>query len=298
MICYLSTSDHQRPIREYLESHGAALAGVFEPMTYPQFFQAREHPHGAYVFSDIERLSEPERLRAESAWQELAGRGCRLLNHPTRSMRRFELLRALHQRGSNDFAVHRLAAGAEPPRLPVFLRRENDHRGPRTPLLGTPAELAAEVERWRRSGEALGEVIATEFCDTADADRVYRKYGAFLLGDRVIPRHVFFSEWWNVKSWNLAGDDYLAEELDYLLGNPHQQELREIFALARIDYGRIDYALLDGRIQVWEINTNPMIVRPTAARSARHAVHARFAAALEVAWKEVAASTVDPGREG
>lgn len=288
MIVFLSTQDHQRPIREYLASHGASLADLFEPMTYPQLLRARKLRVGAYVFADVERLPADDRARVETLWQGLDRQGCRLLNHPTRSLRRFDLLRALHDRGSNRFDVHRLGPGSGPPRFPVFLRRENDHRGPRTPLLENAAELEAEIARWRLAGEDLGEVIATEFCDTADASRVYRKYGAFLLAGRIIPRHLFFSEWWNVKNWNLAGEDYLAEELRYLQGNPHQQELREIFALARIDYGRIDYSVLDGRIQVWEINTNPMIVRPSAARSARQAVHAWFAAALESAWKEIA----------
>jgi hypothetical protein len=34
-----------------------------------------------------------------------------------------------------------------------------------------------------------------------------------------------------------------------------------IFDRAGITYGRIDYGLLSGRIQVWEINTNPMVIQ-------------------------------------
>ena len=41
--------------------------------------------------------------------------------------------------------------------------------------------------------------------------------------------------------------------------NPHERRLREIFGRARIDYGKIDYAMLGDRLQVWEINTNPNI---------------------------------------
>lgn len=63
-----------------------------------------------------------------------------------------------------------------------------------------------------------------------------------------------------VKSWQLADERYRREEAEYLATNPHEQELRSIFAAAEIDYGRIDYALLGEQIQVWEINTNPMIV--------------------------------------
>jgi hypothetical protein len=46
---------------------------------------------------------------------------------------------------------------------------------------------------------------------------------------------------------------------EYLQAHPHEAELRKIFDLANIEYGRIDYSLLNGKIQVWEINTNPNI---------------------------------------
>src|SRR5436853_745492 len=51
------------------------------------------------------------------------------------------------------------------------------------------------------------------------------------------------------------------EEQDYVLSNPHEARLAEIFQAGRIDYGRIDYSLKDGRIQTWEINLNPTIGR-------------------------------------
>ncbi len=47
--------------------------------------------------------------------------------------------------------------------------------------------------------------------------------------------------------------DYLKR---YFKINPHEPELREIFRLAKIQYGRVDYSILNGTIQVWEINTN------------------------------------------
>jgi len=76
--------------------------------------------------------------------------------------------------------------------------------------------------------------------------------------------------------------------------NPHESWLRETFALARIDFGRIDYGLLDGVPQVWEINTNPTLARPVhgpprAERERNRALlqptrqmfHDRFRAELE-----------------
>ena len=41
--------------------------------------------------------------------------------------------------------------------------------------------------------------------------------------------------------------------------NPYRDELYEAFEVAHITYGRADYGLMDGRVQIYEINTNPMI---------------------------------------
>ena len=41
--------------------------------------------------------------------------------------------------------------------------------------------------------------------------------------------------------------------------NLYAEQVKPIFELARIDYGKIDFAFLGGRMQVWEINTNPGI---------------------------------------
>jgi hypothetical protein len=44
-----------------------------------------------------------------------------------------------------------------------------------------------------------------------------------------------------------------------MASDPHAAAVARIFELTQIDYGRVDYGLLDGAVQVWEINTNPMI---------------------------------------
>jgi hypothetical protein len=46
--------------------------------------------------------------------------------------------------------------------------------------------------------------------------------------------------------------------MNYIQRNPHEAELRTIFDRARIEFGRIDYTFVDGRLVVYEINTNPM----------------------------------------
>jgi hypothetical protein len=76
----------------------------------------------------------------------------------------------------------------------------------------------------------------------------------------LIPRHVLFSDNWATKTPDLVSEKTVAEEAEFTGNFPHLQPILEIFRLAGLDYGRIDYGLCNGRIQVWEINTNPTIV--------------------------------------
>lgn len=298
MIHFLTTRRNPRTIETYLRKDGAPLASLFALWTYDRL-PARPAP-GTYCFADLEILTPDERERAVALSREVAARGPRL-NDPEQWLGRYALLRTLRRHGSNRFDVHRVG---EPPRFPVFLRGEHDHDGSRTPLLRTQAELC------RALLEAGDDTLVVEFCDTADGAGVYRKYGAFVVGDRVLPRHLFFSRGWVVKEWDLLDDAMLLEERRYLETNPHEQALREVAAIAGIRYGRIDYGLLDGSVQVFEINTNPVLlgigpsVRPwweaplARLRGSRKRppgrpralIHAIFAAAVDAAWREIAAA--------
>jgi hypothetical protein len=82
-----------------------------------------------------------------------------------------------------------------------------------------------------------------------------------VVGDAVLPRHLFVSRHWHLKKPDRADADAAREVEAYLTQNPHEERLREIFRRAGIDYGRIDYSLAGDAIQVWEINTNPTVLR-------------------------------------
>ena len=292
MIYFLTTPESADTIRIYLKVAGGGLAGRLVPMVYDELFAASALPDGAYCFADLELLSDAARQRAARRWEELAARGCRLLNHPTRSLLRYELLRELRRRGVNTFDVYRLADGESPKRFPVFLRTANDHKGSISPLLGSAEELDAATAALRGRGERLDDKLVVEFCNTADPDGLYRKYGAFIVGERILPRHLFFSRHWVVKDWSVLDDALLREEQRYLATNPHERQLREIFAAARIEYGRIDYSLRGGEMQVWEINTNPIIIGMGPARAGSAAPPGRGAglrAALRPAWTRLTA---------
>ena len=148
----------------------------------------------------------------------------------------------------------------------------------------TPIEFFTEVQDGMAVAAEAGGVdvrdwIVTGFSDYRGEDGLYRKYGAFNVSGQIIPRHMIFSHDWLVKrsSRKLAGPT-LKEEREYIEANPHSAELREIFATAQIDYGRIDYTVHDDHIRVFEINTNPQILTPGPSNdAARNAVKARFA---------------------
>jgi hypothetical protein len=288
VIVFLTTRAHQNTVRQLLRSYGAALAGRVVLRSYERTLGARRLPRATYVFADLERLAPADAERAAALWERLRGLGCRLLNHPTRSLRRYELLRTLHERGINRFDVYRVAEGRQPARYPVFLRGENDHGGARTPLLHTPAALRAALAELDRAGTSPEDTLIVELCDTADAAGLYRKYAAFRVGDRIIPRHLFFRDAWMAKGPNRFEPELLAEERAYLETNPHAAALAAIFAAARIDYGRIDYALSDGAPQVWEINTNPLTASYVySGPPLRAAIQAWFAERVRAALEAI-----------
>jgi len=96
--------------------------------------------------------------------------------------------------------------------------------------------------------------------DTSSDDGLYRKYAAYIVGDRIIPADVIVEHDWHVKGNGIGAQDLVDAELDYIGADPHASQLKEIADLANVQYGRIDYALTDNRVVTWEINTNPFIL--------------------------------------
>jgi len=112
-----------------------------------------------------------------------------------------------------------------------------------------------------------------EFCDVRGKDGLFRKYSVFRIGERLIPRHLFFSKNWLLKMPDLLNDGLLAEERRFLESNPHVETIRRVFDIAGIQYGRVDYGLRQERAQVFEINSHPVIMLPRAMYNARHLEH-------------------------
>ncbi len=270
MIHYLIQDVQSFTIEEYLGLWGRDLADRLLLRRYESFSGDELLPVGSYLFSGIDQLGSAGReVATQLALQLVDARAVQVLNHPERTLQRASLLHTLHARGLNVFRAVPVAASNVKLEFPVFLRRASRHEGPLSPLLHSPRELERAIGWETALGQPMDDLLIVEYLDTS-VGGVFRKYAAFGVGDRVIARSLSFGRHWMRKH---AGSDFTAamvhEELDYVRGNPHEQQLREIFRIANVDYGRIDYSMLDGVVQTWEINLNPTIgrgLRPSSGR--------------------------------
>ncbi len=291
MIFYVVTGAHFYTTTAYLGSWGKSLASQVKVLFYENLTSMKRLPGGTYIFADIERLDPAEAEIAAQIWQDLSNspHQLRLLNHPTRSMRRYELLRTLYKHGSNKFNIYRLTELQTPQSFPVFIRGENDHGGSLTPLLYTPEELETAIREIDRQGKSRSDKVIVEFCDTSSQDGVFRKYSAFIVDDQIIPTHMFFSGSWmtKVEKIDRMNEVLLLEERQFVEENPHEHELRKIAQVARINYGRIDYAVLNDEVQIWEINTNPMLPRLSFGGASREPVLQHSTERLNAAFQAI-----------
>ena len=272
MIFFVVDERHSFGVRYFLEDRAGLQRDRFQILTPDLLVHDHQFAPGTYVFA-LDNLLPAEHEVFGLMWSQLGqhGPGIRLLNHPRETMGRLALLQALHASGRSRVQAVRATEPIESLRFPVFLREETRHSGNLSPLLHSPGEVRGALRKLAVRGFHRRELLVVEFCDTADTRGVYRKYSAYIVGDRIIPRCLEFGTEWMIKHDPFAYNaDRIAEELEYVASNPHDVQLREVFTLARVQYGRVDYALLDGGLQTWEINLNPTIGRhrPLAEDSA------------------------------
>lgn len=262
MLYYLATPGNYGPMRRYLQEWGGALHRQVKVLGYDALPAPEEFRPGAVIFSDVERLSPKWAEEATELWTALNDRGrFHLLNHPRRTLRRFELLRTLHDRGYNHFNVYRIQELGPSVEFPVFLRHADDHAGALTPLLWDEAALASAVQQLVDAGHPIEHLLAIEYLETGQ-DGLYRKYSVTRAGDLLLPHHIMFDREWQVKGPSLVSPEMMAEERAFQEEHPHRDTLWAVFELAQVDYGRADYGLVNGRPQIWEINTNPTLLYP------------------------------------
>ncbi len=297
MIYFLVPAKQDDLIKDYLAVWGRSLQADFEIIHYEALIQRREFKQGTYVLSALDQLTpdlEQVLLQVYRQLQPLAG--FRFLNNP-QTLRRFELLSELRRLGRNEFQAVRANSDLNGLKFPVFLREERAHNGAISPLLRSEREIHQALGKALIQGYELRNLLVLEFCDTSDEFGIYRKYAAFVVGERVIARSLNYGRHWMLKhSKTEFNRPMVLEELDYVTNNPHQKELMEIFKLAQVEYGRIDYAIKEGKIETWEINLYPTIGRgllpgsgnvPPELQPLRDEVKRQFYQRFERAWREL-----------
>lgn len=260
VIVHIATQRGITSLRN-VKRRGQALGAPVLALRYDDLPSRAEWPRGLYLFSDMQRATPWQRAVATQLWERLAERpdAFRIFNHPEHSLRRYQLLRALYESGINSFNAFRLDELPAGVRYPVFVRYEDQHIGPSTGLLNSEEELEVALAEMLVAGHRPEKLIVVEFQDTACETRIFRKYGAFRLGDRVYTGHMMAATDWSVK--REINDRVLVgtEDFEFVKTNPHADQIMEAFKVAGLTWGRIDYGVLDGRIQVWEINDNPKL---------------------------------------
>jgi len=298
MIFFCVPARQAEHITRYVQHRAGLLRDEFRILHFEDLTTQTEFPRGIYVFSSLDQLTPAMSNLVLAVYEQLKDvEGFRFLNHPAQTLKRFELLNELHSLGMNEFRAVRANSNLKGLRFPVFVRSERLHEGAISPLLESEAEIRQSLGKALIQGHELTDLLVVEFCETANELGYYRKYGAFIVGDKIVPRSLNYGRNWMLKH---AGTEFTTamaqEELEYVTQNPHAQELKEIFQVAPVQYGRIDYSLKGSKVQTWEINLYPTIGRfvgppsipltPEVA-AIREQVREVFFSGLASAWGEV-----------
>lgn len=256
MIVFVSTGSHT-----YTHRYVAAKLAGFKMMSYPEILARKRLPKATYIFSDFDRLSFFQLELAGHLYRQLAEAGCRVLNDPARALHRLELLQSLFRSQLNTYKAWTAAEVSEVDRFPVFIRKIRAHRGVLTELIHDRAALSAALDGLLVAGMPASDLMIAEYAAEPNADGVFRKLSVYKVGPAQIATPSVHERHWAAKYGEMgaAGKEGYTKDLETVRTNPFKDHLENVFALAKIDYGRVDFGIVNGRPEVYEINTNPMI---------------------------------------
>jgi hypothetical protein len=228
---------------------------------WSDMLQSERLPWGLWVLSDFDRIP--------AWWLEIAARRYALLtsaqmtvlNDPRRFLHRAAFIRQMWTKGHNSFDCWLPAFGEVPYRYPVFLRTILAHRGTISDLLPDAQAARAALEDALAAGHPLANLCFVEYRAAPTTEGVFRKFAAYRVGDQIVGALSVNERGWHAKfgSKGAASDVDYAQERREMIRYPHEAAIRLAFDVAGLSYGRADFAIVNGRIEVYEINTNPFI---------------------------------------
>ena len=110
---------------------------------------------------------------------------------------------------------------------------------------------------------------------------------AFFLWNTVFPRHLFFSDKWMVKGTKYQHAEAVELEKVYLRRNSYEEKITQVFNIAAIQYGRVDFARTIEGLAFFEINTNPTILDAWDLQSNRGYATKSFVPAFTYALRQL-----------
>ncbi|MDG1301153.1 MAG: hypothetical protein P8R37_06150 [Opitutae bacterium] len=255
MVIYLSRWEHTYTVKSPIRKK------LFRCLSYDEVFAAKSLPCATYIFTDFDRLSQWELELASCVYQNLRNGGAQVLNHPAQVACRYELLRRLHLAGVNSFNVYRPSLDEWPTRYPVFVRRDSFHDGMLSGLLETREALDAALKLVESYGVPFSNTIVIEFAAEPVEGDLYRKQACYRVGDQFFVDTTVHERNWIVKYGELgvAPETRYAAELAEINSVPYAPTVKRVFDIAKIEYGRVDIGLYQGKPQFYEINTNPTV---------------------------------------
>ena len=265
MITFVTKKGFEYTVREFLKS--PVTEPVRDQIQVIPYFMIKEllkHPHHAVIFADHERYSIAEKKAISAIYLFLKTRSpdLRILNDPAKVLVRLPLLNELFRKGVNEYNSYPISTDPNKLRFPVFIRSAYDHHGSISQFLRSEREVSAALKRlvFPYTKYSPNDLMIVEYCHTADHLGYFRKYDAYRVNENILPSSMGKSARWDVRAkYNLRTLERFLEHLEYIKTNPFRDQLASIFEIAGIDYGRIDFAFSGKNLQVWEINTNPMI---------------------------------------
>lgn len=262
-LYYICTYDHRYTIKLLLRQLHR-LNVTFISLPYEALFRASRLNAASYIFADFDRLSSTELTAAAAVYRKLAAAGAKLINDPALALNRDDTIRRLHHAGLCDFTCYSPRSGERPERFPVFLRTITGHRGVLSDLLHSEAECEIALNRAISQGYPLHDLVFIEYAAQPHPETgFFQKHSAYFVDGTVVPSNIVNERNWVAKfgEANLATPAQYAQERHQMDDYPHEAWVREVFTCLNVGYGRLDFGLVDGRPQAYEVNTNPTLGR-------------------------------------
>jgi hypothetical protein len=285
-LVHVATADHRYTLGD-IPALLAAQGVTCESWSWDQVFRARRLPRATWILTDFDRLAPGPLEIGGRVHARLTAEGMRVLNDPRRFRNRAQLLRALQAEGINGFGCAWPAAGEWPARWPAFLRTIAAHRGIIGGLLQDRDQAEAAIAAALAKGFALSDLVLVEYAAEPVAETGhFQKHAAFRVGAAYVRANTVNDKRWKAKTGvaGMATDAiYAAERAEYD-DWPHAAFVARVFAVAGMDFGRVDFGLSRGRAQAWEVNTNPtMLIKMAHANADRRAALELFRGRLVAA---------------